>query len=162
MRRLFGVAVLSGVAILVLSATAQAAVETNISVPIAGLQPAQFIPCANGGAGEYVDFTGGNLHILLTYTQTANTVSGKFQFQPEGVTAVGETTGDTYQGTGVTQGTFTATFVKGAATSTFVNNFRIIGPGPGNNYLEFEVAHVTFNANGTVTADFDRLSVSCK
>jgi hypothetical protein len=43
-----------------------------------------------------------------------------------------------------------------------VNNFRIIGQGPGNNYLVHEVFHVTINANGEVTAYVDNFSIECK
>ena len=53
----------------------------NESVPIAGSQAPQFIPCANGGSGENVDFVGGSLHILFTFTVSTNQVSGKFKFQ---------------------------------------------------------------------------------
>jgi hypothetical protein len=45
---------------------------------------------------------------------------------------------------------------------TFVNNFRIIGQGPGNNFLVHEVFHITFNANGSITAFVDKFSVDCR
>ena len=44
---------------------------------------------------------------------------------------------------------------------TFVGNFRIIGQGPGNNFLMHEVAHTTINANGDVTVTFDNLTIDC-
>jgi len=43
-----------------------------------------------------------------------------------------------------------------------VNNFRIIGQGPGNNFLVHETFHFTINANGNVTAFVDHFSVDCK
>ena len=43
-----------------------------------------------------------------------------------------------------------------------MNNFRIIGQGPGNNFLVHETFHVTINANGVVTATVDNFSVECK
>jgi hypothetical protein len=43
-----------------------------------------------------------------------------------------------------------------------VNNFRIIGQGPGNNYLVHETMHFTINADGTTTVSFDNLTVDCK
>src|SRR6266567_741998 len=42
------------------------------------------------------------------------------------------------------------------------NNVRIIGQGPGNNLLVHENAHITINANGTVTVFHDNFSVDCK
>ena len=75
----------------------------------------------------------------------------------------GETTGDKYQATGVTKASsFKASFQNGQAQQTFVNNFRIIGQGPGNNFLVHEVAHITFNANGIVTVFHDSFTIDCK
>ncbi len=105
-----------------------------------------FIPCAEGGAGEIVDLTG-PLHTLISFTINGNNVSGFFHFQPQGITGTGETTGAKYQATGVTQER---------------NNFRIIGQGPGNNFLVHETLHFTINADGTVTVFHDNFSVDCK
>jgi hypothetical protein len=137
---------------------ANAAIEVNVKTPI---NVAVFVPCAAGGAGEVVDLSG-PLHILVTFTINGNNVSGVMHFQPQGVSGTGETTGDKYQGTGVTQSSFKIPLLNGAATFTSVNNFRIIGQGPGNNYLVHENAHVTINANGTVTVFHDNFSVACK
>jgi hypothetical protein len=43
-----------------------------------------------------------------------------------------------------------------------VNNFRIIGQGPGNNYLVHETEHIIFNANGTLTVFHDNFSAACR
>src|SRR5438309_860151 len=99
-----------------------------------------FVPCAAGGAGEIVDLSG-PLHTLITFTINGNK----------------------YQATGVTKDfSFKFSFQNGQANQTFVNNFRIIGQGPGNNFLVHEVAHITFNANGTVTVFHDNFSIDCK
>jgi hypothetical protein len=44
---------------------------------------------------------------------------------------------------------------------TFVNNFKIIGQGPGNNFLVHQNVHITVNANGTLTASVDNFSTEC-
>jgi hypothetical protein len=118
-----------------------------------------FVPCANGGAGELIEVTG-PLHDLFHMT-TDNTggIHVKVHDQPQGVSGVGLTTGDKYQATGVTQDEFTA--VAGQE-ETFVNNFRMIGQGPGNNFLVHDNFHVTVNANGDVTASHDNFSIDCK
>jgi len=121
-----------------------------------------FVPCAAGGAGELVDLSG-RLHTLITFTINGNNVSGMAHFQPQGLSGTGETTGDKYQATGVTKDTsFKLSLQNGQANQTFVNNFRIIGSGAGNNFLVHEEAHITFNANGTVTVFHDNLSIECK
>ncbi len=135
---------------------ARAEVTSNLSVPI---DFSVYIPCADGGAGEVVTLSG-DLHTLLRYTESASgTIHAASHFQPQGISGVGETTGDKYQGTGVTQDEFNATV---GTEETFVNNFRIIGQGPGNNVLVHSVFHITFNANGSITALVDRLSVDCR
>lgn len=121
-----------------------------------------FVPCANGGAGEQVDLSG-NLNDLFHVTvDNSGGVHLTTHDNPQGVQGVGETTGAKYQGTGVTEEHFNAGSSGLPITDTFVNNFRIIGQGPGNNSLVHENTHITINANGTVTASVDNFSDTCK
>ena len=139
------------------SAQAKATVFTdNVQIPI---NLFVFVPCAAGGAGEDVDLSG-TLHVLFRTTfDSRGGFHSKFHFQPQGVSGTGLTTGDKYQATGVTQGTDNG---KVGFESTFVNNFRIIGQGPGNNFLVHGNFHFTINANGEVTAFVDNFRVECK
>jgi hypothetical protein len=137
---------------------ANAAVQQNDTTEI---NLSVFIPCAAGGAGETVDLTG-PLHTLITFTINGNNVSGFFQFQPQGISGTGETTGAKYQATGITQESFKNSLQNGQVNETFVNNFRIIGQGPGNNFLVHETLHFTINANGAVTVSHDNFSADCK
>jgi len=118
-----------------------------------------FVPCAVGGAGEVVEISG-ELHDLFDVSTNAN---GGFHIKghdnPQGVSGTGQTTGDKYQGTGVTQFEFN---LNAGNQFTFVNNFRIIGQGPGNNFLVHDNFHVTVDANGIVTSFHDNFSVECK
>ena len=149
-----------GIAVLlaVLAAPVQAAVVVNDSTEISVLV---FVPCANGGAGELVELTG-PLHTLITFTINGNNASGVAHFQPQGLSGVGLTTGDTYHGTGVTTDQFQASLVNDHFTETFVNNFRIIGQGPGNNFLAHENLHITINADGDLIVFHDNFSVECR
>ena len=146
------------IALAVSIAPADAAVQvndkTNVNLTI-------FVPCAAGGAGEIVDLSG-SLHTLISFTINGNNVSGYFHFQPQGISGTGETTGAKYQATGVTEESFKNSLQNGQANLTFVNNFRIIGQGPGNNYLVHETLHVSVNADGAVTVFHDNFSVDCK
>jgi len=118
-----------------------------------------FVPCAALGAGELVHLTG-TLHILFVDIIDDNGgVHSKFHFQPQGVSGTGLITGDKYNAVGETQGTFNA---KVGSEFTFVDNFRVIGQGPGNNFQVHENVHVTFLADGTLTANVDNFSVVCK
>jgi hypothetical protein len=132
----------------------RAEVITNAKVPFAA---AVLIPCVP----EVVVLTG-ELHTLIT--QEVDSDGGihiKTHFQPQGLSGVGMVTGDKYQGTGVTQEHIND-HSSPAFEDTFVNNFRIIGQGPGNNLLVHTTFHVTVDANGVVTANVVNTSVECK
>jgi hypothetical protein len=139
-------------------ARAQAEVIVNDSEPLA---ITVFVECANGGAGELVALSG-DLHVLIHETTDSG---GGFHFdvhfQPQGVSGVGLSSGNRYQGTGVTSQRANE---RGPAPFEFslINNFRIIGQGPGNNFVVHENLHITVNANGDITAFHDNFSTDCK
>lgn len=134
-----------------------AALVANESVPF---DFSTFVPCANGGAGETIDGSG-YLHYLETFTANGNNISGKVQFNPQGLSLTGETTGDTYQGTGITQDVFSENLVSGASAETYVNNFLMIGQDGAGNLTEHDVIHITYTANGVQTVLVDNESVTC-
>jgi hypothetical protein len=109
-----------------------------------------FVPCALGGAGESVRFDG----YLHSQFQSHEDGSGGFHVvyhvNPQGVSGVGLTSGETYRGTGVTQTTFHAG--AGASTYTLVIDIHYIGQGRAANLTVHQVFHVTANANGELTA----------
>jgi hypothetical protein len=145
---------------LVLATTAQASASTVTTSSVFPISLTVFVPCAAGGAGEFVDLSG-NLHDLFHVTLDG---SGGFHLDasdnPQGVSGVGETTGTKYQGTGVTRFDFSGT-AGGTYVETDVNNFRIIGQGPGNNFMVHDNFHITVNPDGTVTSFHDNFSVTC-
>ncbi len=135
-------------------AAAQAtAITRSLRLPIAF---DVFVPCAAGGAGEFVSLSG-TLHGLVHLTFDANgAIHAKFHDQPQRLSGFGQTSGATYQGTGVTQD------LVNMNPSTYVNNFRIIGQGPNNNFLVHELFHLTRNAKGETTTIVDFVSVECR
>lgn len=129
---------------------------TNITVQFDFLA---FVPCAAGGVGELVDLSG-PLHILLvTVFDGQGNYHAKTHYQPQGISGTGETTGATYHATGETQDSFNG---KIGYEYTFINNFKIIGEGTGNNFLVHNTIHFTVNANGTATAYVDNSSAECR
>jgi hypothetical protein len=140
------------------SASSATTTNSNVSVPTTLFV---FVPCANGGVGELIQIDG-DLHILFhTTISSSGNLHSKFHFQPMGISGQGLTTGDKYQATGVTQDEFSS---EGPfpVTETYVNNFRMIGQGPGNNFSVHEDTHITFNANGQVTVVADNFKTDCK
>lgn len=138
---------------------AGAAVTQNVTIPFA---QDIFVPCANKDAGEVV-FISGNLHVLEEFTSNqAGGFVSKFHFQPQGATGKGLVTGDVYRATGVTQETVTVQGDGLPYEFTYVNNFKIIGPGSNNNLLVHDTIHVTINNNGQITAQVTNSSVECR
>ena len=121
----------------------------------------EFISCANSGAGEIVELSG-PLHILIVSNVNNQRVSGFTHFQPQGLHGTGQVTGNLYTATGVTQEHFSGSLVNGQYNTTFINNYRVIGQGPGNNLLIHQTIHITVNSNGEATASVDHTTFECK
>lgn len=121
----------------------------DISIPVD-------IPCA----GETVTLEG-KLHVLSHVTINGNNLMSISHFQPQGISGVGSISGDKYRGTGVTQEIFKGSLINNQFTFSFINNFRIIGQGTGNNYVVHELIHITVNANGTTSSNVDNFRVEC-
>jgi hypothetical protein len=159
MRRLALVSILVSVLCLFLGISTRAEVTTNGEIPISR---EVFIPCANGGLGELV-FLSGYVHIQNRVTIGSHTLHFGFLSNPQGVVGQGQTTGDRYRGTGDTEYEMNLTPVPSFPYDfTFTSNFRIVGQGPGNNFLHHETYHVTINANGEVTTEMDRIMDECR
>lgn len=137
----------------------QAAVTTNEIIPFT---TTVFVSCALDGAGEFVALTG-ELHVLVSATVSKSGMShSEIHSQPANISGNGLTSGDRYQGTGVTRTGITMDTNDGFPhETTFVNNFRIIGQGPGNNFTVHQTVHITIDANGNVTANIDNTKTDC-
>lgn len=136
-----------------------AGVTSNEQIPITR---EVFIPCANGGVGELVSLSG-YVHVQYRLTVNDNTMHLGFKANPQGVVGQGQTTGDKYQGTGDTEYDINVSPVPTFPyNNTFTGNYRIIGHGPGNNFLHHETYHITINANGEVTTELDKSIDECK
>lgn len=149
--------ILAATITLVFSALAPAQAQTDQQrVP---LYLEVFVDCAYDGLGETVVLEG---TIHFTFHAKFDSAGGLHIHSlanPQGVRGYGQLTGDKYQGTGVAKENFT---LLPGQTSTFIDNFRIIGQGPGNNLLIHQNTHYTINANGDITAEVDNFSAECK
>jgi hypothetical protein len=139
--------------------SARAAVTRNEIKDITGFS--FFNPCANNRAGEVVVFQG-NLHAMASFTINNNHISGSVHFNPAGLTGIGTVTGTMYHASGITQLPFSESSVNGRFEVTFIDYFRIIGPGPGDNVLVHNHAHMVVNANGEVTVNFENFVTDCR
>ena len=155
MKRMLVLLALTTVGALASVTGAQAQIVTNETVSYAY---SGYVSCANGGAGELV--TGQiDVHNLVTSSVNGNVETWQFQFRPHG-SMVGRVTGDTYQLTGMTRGTYKDSLQGGASTVTYVQSYQLIGPGQGNNLRVREIAHIT-RSGDDVIVDHDDWTIEC-
>ncbi len=109
---------------------------------------------AKSGCSEDIHLSG-TLHVVTHTTINSNGGSiVKEQYNPQGITGTGLTTGIKFQGTGVTNTVSTFNGANAKTTDTFVVNFNLIGHGSVSNSdsIHHLNTQVTVNANGKVTA----------
>ena len=156
MKRILVLLALATVGMAASVSPAQAEIVTNETV---SWSYSGFVSCANGGAGELVSGTI-DVHNLITSTVNGNVDSWQFQFQPRG-SMVGSITGDTYRLTGVTRGTYNESLQSGGYVLTYVSTYQLIGPGPENNLVVRETAHMTLDGDDLVVRH-DDFRIECK
>jgi hypothetical protein len=144
-------------ALAIFTLPADAAKIVNQSIPITISVP---VPCV----GEVVDLSG-KLHTVITFTSNSRRVNAHVHVNAQGITGTGEITGRTYQANGVINISFHQSLLNGQGTTTFIIRLKVTGvSGPGGSVIGFtlqDTAHVTFNAKGTVTVNFDNFKADC-
>ncbi len=118
----------------------------------------EFVPCANGGAGESIIGSGDlhvRTHVVLDGRGGVHVIE---HHNPQGVTAIGTVSGAVYRGVGVTRTAYNATLGQ---TTTHVNVYRFIGRGLASNFSVHQNAHVTVHANGTVATTVAHEVIRC-
>jgi hypothetical protein len=153
MRRLLPALFLTA-ALWLVPATSSAAVLQNLRVPLNQLV---LNPCT----GDTIDFTG-TIHLVAAMTQDG---SGGFHIHFDdnvsGVTGVGSPSGISYHGVGggwsELNGRPPFPF---EATSTSV--FGLISVGSSPNFFVTATFHITVLADGTITAQVTRISITCR
>jgi hypothetical protein len=102
----------------------------------------------------------GNIHLIIHTTQDAR--GGSHQaIQQSGVfSAIGLTTGTQYVWIQISGNVVNQNSVAPFEFTQTVSS-RIVGQGPNNGQLLKDVAHVTINANGEVSASFENFTSEC-
>ena len=118
------------------------------------------VPASEGCSGEDVHVFGTLDLIIQTTTDSHGGLHVVFHLTPH-LTGVGLSTGLEYNAVGPTQ---TVDFVDGTGprVTVAVNVIRLISPGSSDNLVITETIHVTVNANGTTTVEFDNVNAACR
>jgi hypothetical protein len=121
-----------------------------------------FVPCANGGAGEFVELSGSLNFVFHDIFDASGGLHVQVHSNLQGVSGMGATTGTRYRGVESDVDQFNVSPDDAPFESSTVSSVRVIGRGPGNNFVLHESAHFTVNGNGELTASHDHLGVDCK
>jgi len=153
MRRLIQAALLAS-ALALLPGAASAAVVTNVQVP---LNITAVSPCN----GDVIAVTG-SIHLLASSTSDG---SGGFHItfmdNVSQVTGVGSVSGATYHGVGGDWFSANAS-PPFPVEFTATDVFGLISAGAAPNFMVTDTFHITLNADGTLTANVARLSITCR
>jgi hypothetical protein len=121
-----------------------------------------FVPCADGGAGEYVELTGSLNFVFHSTFDKSGGAHLQLRSNLQAVSGVGMTTGAKYRASDSEVFVYNGDLSDAPFTTTTISSFNIIGQGKGNNFVLHEAAHFTISANGDTTAQHDYFSVDCK
>ena len=104
----------------------------------------------------------GTFHQIDAFTSAnSGRASARLHINAKG-TGVAQGTGATYQWNDAINLAQQGTIAEGPLTETFTQRTRLIGQG-GATDIHFDVvAHVTTNANGDITVQFDNAETACK
>src|SRR5215470_3833093 len=136
---------------------AATATRTVTEIPVAGWS--FFVPmdCVNG-TGEVLDLQEGTLMITSLVTVNGNHYNSTYQIHPQGITAIGETTGDLYHCGGGEIFNKTGSLINGQSTDQIVDMFYWIGQGGDAAKSKFNIRfNVVTNSDGSVTASIDKM-----
>ena len=136
--------------------------KTKINEIIPFVKEPKWIPCANGGVGEFVEF-GGSIHVLSFDVIADNgNVNAVYHVNPTGMTGTGLTSGITYRGCGVDLIFNKIKKESGILTVTLNVRERFISPGPGNNLIVNILYYWTVYPDGTDAFEAKIESVECR
>ena len=117
-----------------------------------------YVPCANGGAGEYVRVKG-STNFVYTISWTDHGFTYGYHANTYKIEGVGLTSGETFIGSGHTEGQVMGAWVNEQWLSTLVDQIKLIGKSTSfvikNNY------HITISPDGTEEIKINDRDVSC-
>jgi hypothetical protein len=117
------------------------------------------VPPSDNCTGEVVHIYGPIDVTVQTTTDRQGQTHVTTHYTPH-LTAIGLTSGTRYLAVGPTQ--VVSFDARGPGTYNVANIAILVAPGSADNFILTEVVHVTLNANGETTVDFDRLNVACR
>jgi len=116
----------------------------------------------NSCTGELLTITSGIVHIDLHETINNTKLSLEQHTNTRNLKMVNPVNGAVYSGTSSSKVSENVSLLGGTVTLTQVNTAMFTTPGGKNNSEVKYDLHITFNANGNVTAQVDNFRSGCK
>jgi len=118
-----------------------------------------YVSCANGGNGEYVRVKGStNLAYTISWTDHGFTYG--YHSNTYRIEAVGLTTGETFIGSGHTEGQVAASWVNEQWIATIIEQLKLIGKA--TSFVLKNTYHISVNPDGNVTVNLRDQKAECK
>jgi len=118
------------------------------------------IPASDSCSGEDVHIYGPLDGLAQTTIDDRGGIHSTLHFTPH-VTAIGLISGDTYRAVGPAQIVMN---ISGPNQTVFalVDIIRVTSPGSAGNLTLTHTVHITINASGETTVEFDNLTAACR
>jgi len=118
-----------------------------------------FVPCANGGAGESVHIKGFT-NLLYTISWTDHGFTYGYHANTYRIEGTGLTSGETFVGSGQTEGQVFGSWVSEQWLSTLIDQLRLTN---GNtSFVVKNTYHISATPDGTVAVKFSNQEAECK
>ena len=118
-----------------------------------------FVPCANGGAGEDVSLTG-KTNFVYQMTWTDHDFTLVYHDNYHEVTGVGVSSGETFSGSGGTNGTVMGSWVNSQWVGTMVRQVKVVGKNTV--FKVNETLHLIVTPDGNVVVSTREQNVTCQ
>jgi len=141
------------------SANASSNASTRTSTVAVPFENTIFVPCANGGAGESVSLTG-KTNFLYQMTWTDHDFTLVYHDNYHEVTGVGLSSGETFSGSGGTNGTVMGSWVNSQWVGKMIRQVKVVG----NNtvFKVNETLQLIVTPDGNVVVNAREQTVSCQ
>lgn len=117
-----------------------------------------YVPCGNGGAGEYVELSGFTNFIYQTQWNN-NGFTMTYHENVKQVTGVGVSSGEKFVAAGGTNGTVMGSWVSDQWVGTTTSKVKVVGSN--TNFFVTYKDRITITRDGTVTVEHAEITVSC-
>jgi hypothetical protein len=133
--------------------------STRTSIVAIPFESTEYVPCANGGAGDSVFLTG-KFNLVYQMTWTDHDFTFVYHDNDHQVKGIGLLSGETYTGSGGTNGMVMGAWVNDQWVGNFVEKTKVVGKGTV--FTIIQKIHMKVTPDGNVVVDNVEQTVTCQ